>query len=169
MAKEKYGVRSGYRIKGNPQDIGEELTELRKRHGERKPEIIWKAARKKTSALHNEFTWNVKKAAEKCWVEEALYVTQAITVTTYQVIGGETQKVEVRAFQGVIDEMDKPFGPVTYYTHAEVHANQSLYDRSLKSAVLYLQAAVEKYGELTELENVWKEIRKLDINKLLKI
>lgn len=162
--KEKFGIRSGYQIKGNPQAIGEELEVLEKKNGGHKRDAIWKAARKKASAMHNNFTWDAKKAAEKCWNNEAGYLLQAITVVTYKIKEGAQQEVVVRGVIGVMDDLGNPYGPVTYHSRKKVLASVELRAGALKAAILYLKAACDKYRELTEPElgHIWKDIDDLD-------
>lgn len=160
-AKKKYNVRSGYRVKGNPQAIGEELAVLSKKHKGLKGDTVWRAARKKTSALHSEFTWDAKKAVEKCWRAEALYLIQAVTLVTY--------KAEVREHIGLPDDPHDPFGPVTYHTRAQVKRSSRLQREALRAAVRYLKAGRDKWKELAdELGHIWEAIDELDPDEMLR-
>ncbi len=167
-SKKKYGIRSGYRIKGNPQKIGEEFEDLRKKYGKGlKWDIVVREARKKTSPLHKEFTWALRKAAEKCWKREAMYLIQAITVFVYTVNTPKPQQIEVRDNIGIIDKYDEPYGEVTYYSRDTVFSSKRLRKKALKSAVLHLKTGYDKYHDLTELDHVWALVAQLNLKDLL--
>ena len=167
--KNKYGVRSGYRVKGNPQKIGEKFEDLRKKHGKGlKWDVVVREAQKKTSPMHKEFTWNLREAAEKCWKHEAMYLIQAITVFTYQVDTPDPEPIEVRANLGILDDYNNPYGEVTYFARQDVFTSKRLKKKALKTAVLYLKAGHEKYRELTELDHIWALVARLNIKDLLK-
>ena len=126
------------------------------------------AARNKHSPLHVNFTWDVVKAANKCWHKEALYIIQAITLVTFKM--GDVEKkdpIEVRAFIGVIDDYDKPHAGVSYFGRNEVFVSKNLSKKALKSAVLELKATYDKYQELTCLDHVWATIVRLNLKQLL--
>jgi hypothetical protein len=159
--KKEYGKRSGYRIKGDVQAIGEELAVLSKKHRGLKGDVVWKAARKKSSAMHGEFTWDVKRAAEKCWYAEAQYLIQAITIVTYE--------AEVREHIGLPDDPDDPHGPVTYYERDVMKKSSRLRREALRAAVRYLKAGREKWKELAdELGHIWEAIDELDPDAMLR-
>ncbi len=168
-AKSKYGVRDGYRIKGNSQKIGETITLLKKKHGKGlKWHHVVQAARNKNSPLHINFTWDVNKAAQKCWHKEALYILQAITLVTFKMNDVKKENpFEVRAFIGIIDDYAKPHDGVSFFERHEVFARKGLRQKALKSAVLELKATCAKYNELTCLDHIWAVILRLNLKQLL--
>lgn len=157
-----YEIRPGYHVKGDPTKIGEELERLEKENNGVKREDVWKSAKKKTSPLHEEFTWDVHAAAEKCWDQEAGYVMRAINVVTYSVVGGgEPQRVSVRSLVSIPDKEDAPHSNVTYYTWEHVVTNADLHKRAVDAAIAYLKGARAKFAEIVELAEVWKIIDNL--------
>ena len=44
------------------------------------PEAVVQDAKSKASPLHSHFTWDVKKAAQKCWLEEARTLIRTVRV-----------------------------------------------------------------------------------------
>ena len=75
-------LRPGFRLKGNVEDIYQEIEEVRAEHGGTIPKgALVEKAKKKRSALHREFTWNVKKAAEERWLHQEAYIMRSYMVT----------------------------------------------------------------------------------------
>lgn len=87
------------------QAIGEALAKLGPGYT---PQDVVDAARDPDSPLHSYFTWSVEQAAEKCWLHEARYLIQSITL---RCVGEDEQESEIRAFQSVVvagEEDDEP-------------------------------------------------------------
>lgn len=165
-----YGVRDGYRVKGDAQDIGDELEALKKRHKGVKHDVIWKSARAASSPLHAEFTWNVQEAAEKRWSDEARYLVRAVAIITYRVEDTKKKEpIKARAFLSVPDDATAPrtSRSLTYHARKDVFRNKKYRAGVLKEAILYLKDGCAKYRELTELDHVWTEIDFLDLDDLL--
>ena len=81
MAKQKrrYTWAKGSRhTKVNAQPIGEEMAALQAKHGAVNKRMLLKAARKKSSAMHDCFTWDKTEAARKWNEEEARYIINHI-------------------------------------------------------------------------------------------
>lgn len=88
--------RKGFRIKTNPQVVGEFCYELeQKKGGKITPKELVEAARDANSPLHNEFEWNNTIAAQKYREWQARYIISSIEVKlTY--IPSETKRVDLK-------------------------------------------------------------------------
>lgn len=60
--------------------VGKELTKIEKQYGCIRPETVWKKARSASSGLHSFFVWDVKRAAERHWVEEARRLIRSVII-----------------------------------------------------------------------------------------
>jgi hypothetical protein len=135
----KFEFREGYRGKGSPQAIGEELERIRKAKGLLTPEAVIEEAKKKSSPLHEEFEWNDSLAAERYRLVQARTLIRAITV---------------------IVKDDAP--PVSQYVHVTVGKTRSyepmevavqsvdLYHSALEQLEEKLSGAVRAVQELRE-------------------
>jgi len=74
-----YYFRSGFRIKGDPQTIGEHLQTL-KRGDDLYPEDVVKDARRKNSPLYSCFEWDNKKAAHEYRLIQARTLIRSLEV-----------------------------------------------------------------------------------------
>lgn len=164
-----YGAREGFRIKGDLQKIGEAIARLRKKYGKGfKWHHVLQAARNKNSPLNINFTWDVTEAAQKCWQQEALYITRAITVVTFKISDVKQENpIEVRAFLGVIDDYDRPHAGASFQERHTALSDKGTRQKLLKSAVLELKEMYDKYEELTCLDHVWGVIARLNLKQLM--
>lgn len=61
------------------QKTGEELERIRLSEGGKlATHTVWREAKKKSSPLHNAFTWDVDKAAEERWADQARSLIRAV-------------------------------------------------------------------------------------------
>lgn len=88
--------RKGYRVKTDPQVVGEYCYALeQKKGGKLTPKELVEAARDVNSPLHDEFEWNNTKAAQKYREWQARYIISSIEVKlTY--IPSEIEKVDLQ-------------------------------------------------------------------------
>ena len=75
--------------------IRERLDELSAKNGGRvTPEAVVEDAKKPTSPLHSEFTWNVKEAAHEYWIEQARRLIRSVRI----VVQTETTTIRTVAY-----------------------------------------------------------------------
>lgn len=101
--------RKGYRVKTDPQIVGEYCYALeQKKGGKLTPKELVEAARDVNSPLHDEFEWNDTKAAQKYREWQARYIISSIEVKlTY--IPSEIEKVDLQI-------VPKSYGVKFYHT-----------------------------------------------------
>jgi len=77
----QYRVKAGAHIKGDIQAIGDEIRRIQAARGQWfSMQDIVDAAKDSDSPLHSNFTWDVKEASKKCWLQEARYLTRSIEI-----------------------------------------------------------------------------------------
>ena len=154
MAQEMvYKFRPGSRIKGSAREIGEALEEVRVKFGGLTAGNTVEAARPRTAPLHGYFTWDNRKAAEKCREEEARHLIAAIEVR----IRDEDGKISVpvRAFVAVGVQEDR------YLPVMQVLATPDMRRKLLAQAYDELRAFQRKYANLGELAQLFEVVNKL--------
>lgn len=67
-------------IRGNKEAVKNALVEIYVTNAVLTPDLVIKAARKKDSALHGEFEWDNKKAADRHRHSQALYLIRIIQI-----------------------------------------------------------------------------------------
>jgi hypothetical protein len=129
---------------------GAEINRLIKLRGDSiTPAQIVKAAKKKSSPIHNCFTWNDTEAAKKCRLLEARYLLRMVTVV-YE----ENKKTyTTRAFVTTNDRQ--------YRTIESVLSDDELREELLEQAKADLKAFRDKYRQLNELAAIFEAIDKL--------
>lgn len=136
--------------------VGRELDALRRR-GDTSPEAIWRHARSRRSAMHDAFTWDVQRAAEERWEDQARYILRHHILAT---IDDEPVVGEVRSTLYIPGEGED--GPD--YEHGEwVYVPAALSEdegrqRLLGLALAELEYFSRKYQHLSELANVFEAI-----------
>ena len=104
-------------------------------------EQIVERAKDEKSELHKCFTWDVQKAAQKCWIQEARNVVGCLVIKREEVKENEP---EVRTFHK-IDGCG--YKPVT-----QIFKRQDEYQALLQEAYAALQSFKRKYQSLQELD-----------------
>ncbi len=83
-----YKFRSGNYKGLDAQVTGDELERIRQGNdGRLESRMVWAEAKKKSSPLHNAFTWDKEKAAESYWTWEAQHLIRAVVQ-----VEGETER-----------------------------------------------------------------------------
>ena len=108
--KLKFTRRTSYRIKTDPQIVGEYCYELEQKTGRKlTPKELVEAARDVNSPLHNEFEWNDTKAAQKYREQQARYIISSIELVI------ETVETEPVLLDLQITESE-PYGVKFYHS-----------------------------------------------------
>ena len=108
--KLKFTRKKSYRIKTDPQVIGEYCYNLeQKKGGKLTPKELVEAARDVNSPLHNEFEWNDTKAAQKYREWQARYIISSIELVI------ETVETEPVLLDLQITESE-PYGVKFYHS-----------------------------------------------------
>ena len=131
------------------QIVGEELCRIYTDKGQLKPTDVVDESRPESAPLHPCFEWDDEVAAEKYREVQAGNLIRSITVVHET---PEHEPVEVRAF----------VKPIMTYAPIEVVINsEEQMAALLKSALAELKAFEKKYVTLSNLEPIFKEIKKL--------
>ena len=130
------------KLSGNPQDLGVS------------PQKIVAEAKKKSSPIHRFFTWDVKKAAQERWLDQARYYSRSVAVVY---VAPKTQEeTVVRAFHSASSKDGAP----RYFSLTDVMSDDKLKAQVLKAAHTELQSWVTKYQIYTELAAIVGPIKK---------
>ena len=152
-----YKFRTGFRMTGDPQKVGETLESLRVRSGgQLTPEDVVVEAAKRRSVLHRYFEWDDAEAARQYRLSQARYLIRAVVVCPAQ---DEPPFEPVRAFVcvgGIDKEQPKSF----------THVCQAMRDERLREQVLErardeLVAWRKRYADLKAFAEVFTAIDKL--------
>lgn len=153
----KYSYRKGFNFKVPAQVVGETLEELAQ-NGELTSARFLDASRPEDAPTHNLFEWNDSIAAERYRLQQA---TIAINSVEVQIVNESNASViSQAAFVNVVSKAPARSGS---FTPIEV----ALSDENMRSALLLnalneLKAFRRKYSQLSELADVFFEIKKIE-------
>ena len=153
----KYSYRRGFSFKIPAQVVGETLEELAK-DGDLTSAKFLDASRPKESPTHNLFEWNDSIAAERYRLQQA---TLAINSVEVQIINEATATVTSQAaFVNVVGKAPTKSG---LFTPIEVAlSDENMRNTLLLNALNELKAFRRKYSQLSELADVFFEIKKIE-------
>jgi len=152
-----FNWKPGSRFKGDPQAIGERITALSDKSGAQvSPEMVLDDAKKKTSPMHNIFTWNDDTAAHQWRTHQARMLLNHITVQIEEC----EDSPPVRAFVCVKTVEDGS----TYVPMVRAMNDAELRSQVLESAWNELVSFKKKYGEYKELSKVFSAMDNLGLN-----
>lgn len=135
--------------KADPQVIGEALQEISSANrGRLEPEAVWKAAKARGHPLHKHFEWDVQKAAEAHWTDQARGLIRIIRIEEPE------QADPVRAFLSVRDETGTAYRPT-----ASIRRSADMQAALLKQAERDLDAFERRYRSLADICAIVVEAR----------
>ena len=153
----KYSYRKGFNFKVSAQVVGETLEGLAK-DGDLTSAKFLDASRPEDAPTHNLFEWDDSVAAERYRRQQA---TVAINSVEVQIVNeANASVISQAAFVNVISKAPAKAGT---YTPIEV----ALSDENMRSTLLLnalndLKALRRKYNQLSELSDVFFEIKKIE-------
>lgn len=149
-----YQWREGFRLPGDPNEVGTHLEALRqKQEGFLTAEEILKDAHKKRSPIHPYFEWNDTDAAREYRLSQARYLMRAIVVVREEGVEAEPH----RAFVVVSSE-----GKSDRYTSTrDALSDEDMRNQLLERARNEMLAWRRRYSELVELAEVFQAIDKI--------
>lgn len=136
-----YQFRSGSRLSGDAQQVGEKLHEIRRRYKSLTPARIVESAMPVKSILHQYFEWDNKRAASEYRLHQARHLVAC--VVTVQADGEETKPV--RSFVSVNH---------TYEPIEVVLSDTAMRERVLKEIMQAISSMKEKLRSYEELHDV---------------
>lgn len=137
----------GFRCSADAQKVADEIASI---GDEATPQQIVDKARSKDTELHKCFEWDNKKAAENYRLYQARNVTNHLVFVTQE----HKENYEVRVFQKV----NKDRG---YIQTRVIFQNEDMHGQLLQNAYRELATFTAKYRSLTELEELFEVIDKL--------
>lgn len=148
-----YRFRSGFRVNGDPQVVGETLENIRLKHdGRLRPEAVVQAAGEPDSVLHSYFEWNDTEAARKYRLHQADYLIRAVVVCPEE---GERPFEPVRAFVCI---EESPGAPRAFTHVCEAMRDETLRQQVLERARAELAAWRRRYAHLEEFAALFEAI-----------
>ena len=153
----KYSYRRGFSFKVPAQIVGETLEELAQ-NGELTSLSFLDASRPEESPTHNLFEWYDSIAAERYRLQQA---TVAINSIEVQIINEATATVMPQAaFVNVISKAPSRSGS---FAPIEIAlSNENMRSTLLLNALNELKSFRRKYNQLSELTDVFLEIKKIE-------
>lgn len=153
MAETIFKFKKGSHIRGNAQEIGETLEQVRESNNGLTASAVVKAAAPKRHPLHRYFEWSDQKAAIKYRESQARHLIAAIEVRIRQ-DDGKTS-APVRAYVAIGESTDR------YLSVFTVMANPDSRRTLLAQALAELAAFQRKYESLAELAAVFQAAQKI--------
>ena len=161
MSDMVYRYKSGSRLKGNAQEVGEAIEAIADDQGVADPSSVVDAARDSGSVLHTQFEWNNRKAGDKYREDQAGHLLRCILIERPD-NEDENDPATTRAYRVVnvasensSDSEDTIRGYVT--THRAMN-EPLLRAQVLEDAKRELKAFRNKYAELKELVHIFEAI-----------
>jgi hypothetical protein len=155
------------RVKGNATAIGRELRRIGKAKPASVDRAIVEAAREPSNPMHANFTWNVKKAAWKCWLDEARFLRNHIVeVERYE---HQPEREFVHPVLMSLPARDRIEGltpsqahsrnvPRSGYLFGDAMSDEPVRQFTLIEALDQLEALQNRFGHLKELAAVFKAV-----------
>lgn len=126
--------------KADPQKIGEALTALAdEADGHLRPQAVVEAAKDEASPLHQHFEWDVQKAAEAHWLDQAREIIRLVRV----IDDDDEEDAAPRAFLSISDTEG-----TSYRAYSEIMDSSDLQHAVLKQAKRDLEAFRRRYRGL---------------------
>lgn len=144
------------RMGADAQAVGEAVERLASRHGGVVPkEVFWREAQKKNHPAHGLFEWNVQKAAEAHWNDQARKILRTLVVVVKEQEAPAYVKVEITDADGRSHEgfmrTDKAMGAPD--AKAKV----------LADAIRQLRGLQRRYSVLSDtLQPIWDALDQID-------
>lgn len=153
----KYSYRRGFNFKVPAQIVGETLEELAQ-NGELTSLSFLDASRPEESPTHNLFEWDDSIAAERYRLQQA---TVAINSIEVQIINEANATVMPQAaFVNVISKA--PSRPGSFAPIEIALSDENMRSTLLLNALNELKSFRRKYNQLSELTDVFLEIKKIE-------
>lgn len=105
------------------------------------PEEIVEKAKDAKTELHKCFTWDIQKAAQKCWISEARSVVGCLVIHREE---EKPNEPEIRTFHAI---SGSGYRPIT-----KIFRNEDQYAKLLQQAYADLESFKKKYSSLQELD-----------------
>ena len=153
----KYSYRRGFNFKVPAQVVGETLEGLAQ-SGELTSKRFLDVSRPETASTHSMFEWDDSVAAERYRLQQA---TVAINSVEVQIVNEATATVTSQAaFVNVVSKAPARTGS---FTPIEVAlSDENMRNALLGNALNELKAFRRKYNQLSELADVFFEIKKIE-------
>ena len=156
--------RSGYRVPGNADAKGRVMLSIYRKQGFLLASDVVKAAKIKSSPLHDAFEWNNKKAAAAYRLDQASYLIQALRPVEIDENGDEVE-LSWRLFVSVKTTVTKGRGKGkhtrVFIQETDALAKPETRKQVLEDALADLQAFMNKYDKLKELSAIRTAIKKI--------
>lgn len=155
-----YKWRKGSSFKVEAQVAGELLEDLREKNGGfLDKEDVWKAAQDPDSPIHEEFEWDVDKAAQAHWKSRAGDMIRHLAVVR---ILDTPPEEGMPAFINVVIQTDDDDKRRGYVTGTQVLSDADLHQQAIDQALKLLKGLEARYNAIVELDDIWKAIRKAE-------
>lgn len=137
--------------------VGKELTKIEKQYGCIQPKTVWKKARSASSGLHSFFVWDVNRAAESHWLDQARRLIRSVTIIPIQ---KEPMKEGiVRAFVNVSsNDKERRFKGRAYISMPRALSDPEYTQQLLQDALNEANQFRMKYEHLKALSKIIKAI-----------
>ena len=120
-----------------------------------RPQDVVDVARDKDNPLHEYFDWSDKVASQQWRLHQA---RQLIRVTVEYIKGPDSTEIKVRPFLSLSSDRMQPGGG--YRETVVIMRSKKMREQLLEDALAELKAIEDKYASITELAEVFNEIRK---------
>jgi hypothetical protein len=159
----KYSWKNSSMMKGDPQQVGERLEELKvKQRGMLLPEDLVKDARGKSSPLHECFTWDDNEAAKACRLLEARKLLRSLTVTV--IVSRAPASPPTRAYV-CVNTNDDPQDKRGCYVSTEDGIKDPVWRKKIVLRALdELISWRSKYERFEELAPVFEALKAVKLN-----
>jgi len=130
--------------------VGPELVRINERYGDIKPSVVVDEARNPRSKLHRYFEWDIHKAAQKHWLEQARHLIRSVKILVKT--SAYEQPTEVRAFVKHIAIADG------YKPIVEVFTREDHRKLIIGKALEELEVWKQRYQEMIEFAGLFEMI-----------
>jgi hypothetical protein len=145
----KYKFRSGFRIKGDAQVIGEYIEKFRDDGGNLSPEQLVKDAKNESSPLHELFEWNNQAAAREYRLTQARHLIRSLEVVYVE----NDVEIQTYAYVSLEGKHHGPYTSMRKVLSADEQRKQ-LYNQALRD----LRVWRSKYNHIKELKELYEAI-----------
>lgn len=151
-----YKWRPGATFKVEAQVAGEYLEDLREDSGGAlTTTAVYEAAMDPDSPLHEEFEWDVEKAAQAHWRDRAGNLIRHLAVVR---VKNQKASSGIPAFMSV----NVTSGQRGYVNAEQVYSSADYHHQVVDQVLKQLKGLQERYGKLEELDEIWSAIEKTE-------
>lgn len=156
-----FQFRSGCRLSGNAQAVGEHLEAIRAKSNTLTPELVLADAHADASPLHAFFEWDDSLAAQKYRVDQAGNLIRSIQVTYVDLEESAPRQISLDSVQAADEPQANPVRAFVAITLEDGQRGYEITGAAMANPDLRQQVLSRAHSELSAISRKWREVSEL--------